>query len=152
MHPRCTRNRPLILLPNSLYNVFVNNIDSPGFMKWSYLTNDKSPIQADAMSCHYVVGHETEVNGLHLGCFHVEFRLEEKKDSGPVASVVVHVPAQWTADLFLAMFLKNLKDHTFISLINSYYLDGQPFAFNKINTIHYLFKGTIHHRQQRNDD
>jgi hypothetical protein len=84
----------------------------------------KNPIQADATSCYYVVSHETKVNGLHLGCFHVEFWLEAKKDFCPFAFMVVHAPAQWAADYFFCNVPKKNK----------------PFAFNTINKMQYLFK------------
>ena len=112
MHPRTTRGRPLVLLKSKNYKLFINNVDSPGFMKPSMFNAEGITLTTDAVS--------TDIHDC-------------------VYSVDVHAPAHWEASTFISVFLKDLEKHEVISLVNSYYISGRPFPFNTINTIHHKF-------------
>jgi len=55
-HPRGTRNRPLRVLWQSGYQLFNNNINSPGFLRKSLfqVQSLSDSVWVDAISCHKV--------------------------------------------------------------------------------------------------
>jgi hypothetical protein len=140
MHPRHTRSRPLILLNPKGYYLFVNNINSPGYLRPSLFNAGQTSYWTDAVTCQCIHGVKAvKANKFLLQCFIVEFWDGKSKQSRPVASVQVHAPAHWSADLFLEVFVNDLIKHNVISLNNFYYVSGEAYPFNAINTIHHRF-------------
>jgi hypothetical protein len=97
-----TRNRPLIFLGPAGCHIYVNNINSPGFIR--PLLNDimegnhqlPHKLFADAISCFemprkYVINHGG--SGLDLVCFLVEFWNGKDDKSWSVISVEVFAPS-----------------------------------------------------------
>jgi hypothetical protein len=140
MHPRTTRGRPLILLNAKKYNLFINNVNSPGFLKPSMFNTERATLTTDAVTCQRRSGPPCiEVENVKFCCFAIKFWDGRTDNHGWVCSVDIHAPAHWEPCTFLLIFLKDLEKHEVISLINSYYIAGKPFPFNTINTIHHNF-------------
>ena len=145
VHSRGTRNRPLRVLRPSGYELFCNNINSPGFLQKS-LFEMKSPsdsIWVDAISCHEMANTSStvQIKGKEkvFKCFLVQFWHQEKAAAEALVSVQVHAPSSWTPVIFLDVFERNLQKHEVISLLNCYYIDSEPVHFNTINTMHQAF-------------
>jgi hypothetical protein len=140
MHPRHTRNRPLVLLQKPGYRLFTNNIDSPGLLKLSLFDKSKKALWTNAVTCYHIIGHEVAVNGTMFGTFMVEFWDENIKQVGSIISVEVYAPSTWSASYFLDVLVEDLKAHNVISLINTCFIEGCAVPFNTINTIHHKFR------------
>ncbi len=140
MHPRNTRGCPLLLLRPRGYKLFINNVNSPGFLRPSLFGTGGAALRTDAVTCQCAHGNNIiKVDNLEFRCFIIKFWDGKSNEPGSIFSVVVHAPAHWEASRFLDMFLKDLSKHEVISLINSYYLSGKPFPWNTINTLHHSF-------------
>ena len=140
MHPRRTRSRPLVLLNPKGYILFLNNINSLGFLRPSLFNGGGASYWTDAVTCQCAREIKpVKVNKIQFQCFIVEFWDGKSNQTSSVASVQVHAPAHWNADKFLEVFVKDLRKHNVISLINSYYVSGEAYPFNTINTIHHRF-------------
>lgn len=145
VHPRATRNRPLRVLRPSGYELFCNNINSPGFLRRS-LFQIKSPsdsVWVDAISCYKVLNASCtlQMDGKErkFHCFLVQFWQEKTVTGEPIVSLEVHAPSSWTPVMFLDTFENNLEKHEIISLLNCYYISSMPVNFNTINTMHHSF-------------
>jgi hypothetical protein len=145
MHPRSTRNRPLLVLPKS-YRLFSNNISSPGFLRPSFFrtlsaAKDGNPIIfVNAVSCKVKSKKEETWHGIKLRRFNVEFWSSLSDNPKPIISIMVDTPSHWNTMMFLKMFERDLGNHSVISLLNGYYIDGNAFHLNTINTLHHYFK------------
>lgn len=144
-HPRGTRNRPLRVLRQSGYQLFYNNINSPGFLRKSLfqVQSQSDSVWVDAISCHKVPNTSCilQLNGTER-VFHrflVQFWHEKTATVEPIVSLEVYAPSLWTPVIFLDTFERNLKKHDIISLLNSYYINSDPVTFNTINTMHHEF-------------
>jgi hypothetical protein len=51
MHPRTTHGCPLVLLKSKNYKLFINNVNSPGFMKPSMFNAEGIRLTTDAVTC-----------------------------------------------------------------------------------------------------
>jgi hypothetical protein len=136
MHPRTTCGRPLVLLKAKKYNLFINNVNSPGFLKPSMFNTERATLTMDAVTCQHQSGPEVE--NIEFCCFAIKFWDGRTDNHGCVYSVDVHAP-HWESCTFSSIFLKDVEKHEVISLIKSYYIAGKPFPFNTINTIHHNF-------------
>ncbi len=150
MLPRRTRNRPIMYLGGVGYHVFINNINSPGFVRpllSSILspTNEKNnmSVWADYLSCFAMPWKSVKKHGgIHFDmvCFLVEFWDEKREEPGSVLSVEVYCPSHWTAEYLLQVLEESFKQNNVISIINTYQINGTDFPFNTINAIHHKFK------------
>jgi hypothetical protein len=144
-HPRGTRNRPLQVLQQSGYQLFNNNINSPGFLRKSLfqVQSQSDSVWVDAISCHKVPNTLwiLQLNGREriFHCFLVQFWHEKMATMEPIVSLEVRTPSLWTPVIFLDTFERNLQKHDIISLLNSYYINSDPVTFNTINTMHHEF-------------
>lgn len=154
MHPRKTRSRPLLLLEYPGYKIFINNICSPlvyslskydsytkaGLKILSNASTTKEPIWTDAVSCCYRRTDCYErLNGNVFKPFLVEFWLETLQQCCSVVAVEVFVPSGWTVSYFLEVFTVDLRKHSIVTVVNTYFIDGKKYPFNMINTIHHSF-------------
>jgi hypothetical protein len=142
MHPRSTRNRPLLLLKRQ-YRLFPNNICSPGFLRPSLFkteTPSTCPLYIDAVSCHCNFGEKQVHGGIRFQTFLVSLWLQAAVDPGPMLSVTIHAPFHWQPNFLLEVFEEDLRSHEVVSLLNSYYANGKEIHFNTINTIHHQFR------------
>jgi hypothetical protein len=150
MLPRRTHNHPIMYLGSDGYHVFINNINSPGFVRpllSSILspTNEKKKksVWADYLLC-FAMPWKSAIK--HRGtpfdmvCFLVEFWDEQKEDPGSVLSVEVYCASHWTAEYLLQVLEKSFKKNHVISIINTCQINGTDFPFNTINAIHHKFK------------
>jgi hypothetical protein len=138
MHPRTTRGCPLVILKAKNYKLFINNVNSPGFMKPSMFNAEGITLTTDAVTCQRRSGTTVVKNGkIKFCCFAVKFWSGSTDIHDCVFSV--DAPAHWEACTFISVFLKDLEKHDVISLVNSFYISGRPFPFNTINTIHHKF-------------
>ena len=148
MHPRATRNRPPIFLGLAGCHIYVNNINSPGFirpllnavMEERYQPPHK--LFADAISCFEmpwknVINHGG--SGLDLVCFLVEFWNGKDDKSCSVISVEVFAPSHWKCTLLLEYLENSIGKTRTVSIINTYQINGVDFPFNTINQLHYKF-------------
>ena len=150
MLPRRTRNRPVMPLGSSGSHIFINNIDSPGFVR-PLLSSIFSPanskrnisLWADYLSCFAMpwklVKKHDGIN-FDLICFLVEFWEEQREAPGSVLSVEVYCPSHWTANHLLQLIVESFEKKNVISIINTYQINGTDVPFNTINTIHHMFK------------
>jgi len=53
---------------------------------------------------------------------------------------MVDTPSHRNTPMFLKMFERDLGNYSVISLLNGYYIDGNAFHLNTINTLHHYFK------------
>jgi hypothetical protein len=143
MHPRRTRNRPLLILKKSGYQLFCNT-GSPGFLRPSLFSIDHVTMWADAVSC-LVIPDKLAIT-IMIGtkqaifcCFMVQFWSELTQHPNPVLLVDIHAPSHWSPQDFLDVFDLDLRHHNTISVIRSYYLKGVPCFSTTINTIHHRF-------------
>jgi hypothetical protein len=150
MLPRRTRNRPIMPLGSAGSRIFINNIDSPGFVRpllCSILSpeNKKNNISlwADYLSCFAMPWKSVKKHGgisFDMICFLVEFWDEKKEAVGSVLSVEVYCPSHWTATYLLEIIVGSVEKNKVISIINTYQINGTDVPFNTINTIHHMFK------------
>jgi hypothetical protein len=134
MHPQNTRNRPLLLL--NRIEVFTNNINCQ-VTAGGHRSNVS--FFANAVSCFRRNDVEVVCCGINLQKFHVEFWDGETADLHPLLHVVIHAPLHWSPAQFLkVLWQASLANHV-LSLINGFYIIGERFPFNTINTIHYYF-------------
>jgi hypothetical protein len=125
VHPRQTRNRPLLRLRQKGYHIFTNNINgSPGYLHRCLLPVDRelSEPLTDAVSCHClvpinIVNIKVGSREIALKSFLVQFWDSDASQSIPVISLEVYGPSSWTPQKFLHEFNDNLATHGVISLI-----------------------------------
>jgi hypothetical protein len=77
MHPSTTRGCPLVILKAKIYKLFINNVNSPGFMKPSMFNAEGITLTTDAVS-----------TDIHDCVF------------------LVDAPAHWEACTFISVFFK----------------------------------------------
>ena len=143
MHPRSTRNRPLLLMGRK--EVYTNNIKSPSRCSNLFvqdLLNDHrlhSCFTCDAASCYKVKDSTVSCNGIYLDQFVIEFWNEESTDICPLLRVVIHAPSRWSPDHFLQILEKVIYNYNVLSLIFSYYMNGYKFSYVTINNLHHHY-------------
>ncbi len=151
MLPRITRTRPVLLLGDTCCHIFINNVNSPGFIRplvtaivsindGGELTNNY--LIADAISCFKNSWKQIKNygnTGIDLVSFSVEFWDEKDQNPNSLLSVEVYAPSQWTANLFLEVLQTTMGKRNTISILNTYQIKGVDFPFNTINTLHYRF-------------
>ncbi len=150
MLPRRTRNRPMKPLGSCGSPIYVNNMDSPGFVRplLSCIIspeNTKSNISlwADHLSCFAMPWKSIKKHGgisFDMICFLVEFWDEQEETPGSVLSVEVYCPSHWTANLLLSVIVESFETNHVISIINTYRLNGTDIPLNTINAIHHMFE------------
>jgi hypothetical protein len=132
VHPRATRNHPLRILWRRKYQFFTNNINgSPGYLQKLFLSL-KSPthLYANAISCHNSpaakpITVDIGAKNVKFQCFVVQFWCEDELQTLATISLEVQAPFSWTPQKFLDVFEENLNSHRVISLINTYYINGE---------------------------
>jgi hypothetical protein len=81
MHPRTTRGCPLVILKEKKYKLFINDVNSPGFLKTSRL-------KMDAVTCQHQSGTTCiKVENISFGVLSSNFGME-----GPITMAVL---IQW---------------------------------------------------------
>ena len=150
MHPRATRNRPLISFAPSHFYIYPNNIDSPGVTKplLKAVFSEKNEVSssklfADAISCCKIprkLIRNHGGSGLDLVCFLLEFWSGKDDSSNSVISVEVFALSHWETLLLLQLLEKSIGEKQTASIINSYRINNIDFPFNTINFLHYNFR------------
>jgi hypothetical protein len=96
MHPRTTHGHPLVLLKAKNYKLFINNVNSPGFIKPSMFNADEIRLTTDAVTCQCQSGTTVvEVGKIKFCCFAIKFWSGSTGIHDCVYSVDVHAPAHW---------------------------------------------------------
>jgi hypothetical protein len=152
MHPRATRRRPLLYFGRKGFNVYLNNVDSPGFGRpiiGVFIPELKSKnhvekFWADAVRCFKVT---PQCSFKHfcsscfdLDCFVVEFWDEKRIEPNSLYSVEIYAPSQWGSAFLLNIIDESIQQNSIVSILNTYCINGIDFPFNTINTIHHEFK------------
>jgi hypothetical protein len=155
VHPRQTCNHPLLQLHQEGYHIFTNNINgSPGYLHSCLFTDNRELSNSllepltDAVSCHCLM----PINIVMITVGSREISLEkilgsvwhsDASQSIPVISLEVYSPSCWTPQKLLHEFNANLASHGVISLIHTYYINGERLCLNTIDTIHYRYFGKL---------
>ena len=150
MHPRATRNRPLISFAPSHFYIYPNNIDSPGVTKplLKAVFSEKNEVSssklfADAISYCKIprkLIRNHGGSGPDLVCFLLEFWSGKDDSSNSVISVEVFAPSHWETLLLLQLLEKSIGEKQTASIINSYRINNIDFPFHTINFLHYNFR------------
>ena len=136
VHPRQTWNCPLLRLRQKGYHIFTNNINgSPGYLHICLLPVDRELLEplTDAVSCHYLVPINIvniKVGSREIKSFLVQFCDSDASRSIPGISLEVYGPSSWTPQKLLHDFNADLATHGVITLIYTYYINGDTAGEN----------------------
>ncbi len=142
VHPRQTQNRPLLWLRQKGYHIFTNNINSSsGYLHHCLLTVNRELSNSllepltDAVSCHClmpinIVNITVGSREIALKSFLVQFWHSDASQSIPVISLEVYGPSSWTPQKLLHDFNADLATHGVITLIYTYYINGDTAGEN----------------------
>jgi hypothetical protein len=143
MHPRSTRNRPLLILGQK--EVYTNNIRTPD-QKKNLLVQEllgldgaNSFFVADAVSCCKEENSATSYHGVSFIKFMVEFWDENSREAQPIFQVGIHAPSNWSLLQCLDAIEEVSRNDNVISLIFGYYINGKHFPFVTINALYDRF-------------
>jgi hypothetical protein len=145
MHPRSTRNRPIIGLNRK--KLYTNNIYSPTRVLLVPEAFHSNRIRSDSF---YIDGVSCQQlkdticwGGLMLSIFKVEFWDGTSADLRPIVTVKIHAPTSWSPELFLQFLEKVSWSSKVLSLIHGYCIDGVDFPYVTINRLHHYFNSNL---------
>jgi len=144
MHPRSTRNRPLLILGQK--KVYTNNIRSPDRKKNLLiqelfgLNGVNSVFVADAVSCYKVESSTTSCHSVCFIKFMVDFWDANSRETEVVFQVGIHAPSDWSLHCFVDAIEEVSMSDNILSLIFGYYINGKHFPYVTINALYHRFK------------